>query len=141
MLYADKNTKEGAEKYLKYLDNAETPYTHIDGIEYQFDDEDGPNPFKIMRANDGKLLLADHKATNLHYALCHVVVAECPDGALCENVGNWRVFSDATRMKYEDAKAKCSSWGASLVGKDAVDAVRYGFPMSLPYHILNSNCR
>ena len=63
--------KEDAEKHLKYMDDAKTSYTHIDGIGYLFDDDDdGPNPFRIIRADDGKLILADNKASWLHYALC-----------------------------------------------------------------------
>ena len=64
-----KNTVEDAQEHLKYLDNDETAYTPLEGLVLKFDDTDGPNPFRI-EVEDGNLLLKDHKATNLHFALC-----------------------------------------------------------------------
>ena len=57
-----------AEQYLKYLDG--TAYKHIKGIRYEFNDPNGPNPFRIIDRGDWKLHLADHAAGKKHYALC-----------------------------------------------------------------------
>ena len=74
------NTNDDAKKYLKYLDGEQdfTPRLfqefHFFGDYYSlvmhFDDDDGPNPFRLVDNDDGTLLLKDHKASNKHYALC-----------------------------------------------------------------------
>ena len=63
------NTKDDAEKYLKYLDD-ETAFQHITVLNLNFDDSDGPNPFSITEQEDGKLRLDDHGADDKHHALC-----------------------------------------------------------------------
>ena len=40
-------------------------------------------------------------------------------------VGNEIIYDSRVKMNYEDAVRKCSSIGATLVGKDAVDEVRF----------------
>ena len=42
-----------------------------------------------------------------------------------KDIGNWKVYYPSKCMKYTDAKAKCSSLGATLVGEDALDTVRF----------------
>ena len=63
-----KDSQAEAEQYLKYLDG--TAYKHINGLEYEFNDSDGPNPFRIIERINGKLHLADHAAGKKHHALC-----------------------------------------------------------------------
>ena len=41
-----KDSQAEAEQYLKYLDG--TAYKHINGLEYEFNDSDGPNPFRVI---------------------------------------------------------------------------------------------
>ena len=54
---------------------------------------------------------------------------EGADYGICTNqetdTGNWNVYYSAEElMQYSDAKEKCSSLGATLVGEDALDTVR-----------------
>ena len=73
---AGTNTKADAKKYLKYLDG--TPYRQI-GYEsvfkLQFEDSDGPNPFRIIERENGEIHLGDHGATHEHHVLCQY---DCP---------------------------------------------------------------
>ena len=69
-----KNTEDDAEKYLTYMDDGTTPYTPIDGVILEFDDPDGPHPFRIVENDDGELLLMDEAGTNLYYALCQYYI-------------------------------------------------------------------
>ena len=56
-----------AEKYLKYLDG--TPYTHLPGLGLDFNDEPGPDPFRIKEVN-GQLMLLDAPAHEKFHVLC-----------------------------------------------------------------------
>ena len=62
------NSQTYAEQYLEYLDG--TAYTHILGIEYGFNDGNGPNPFRIIERGNGNLLLSDISATASYAVLC-----------------------------------------------------------------------
>ena len=54
---------------------------------------------------------------------------EGADYGICTNqetdTGNWNVYYSAESMLYLDAKDKCSSLGATLVGDDALETVRF----------------
>ena len=52
------NTLADAENYLKYLDG--TAYKHIPGLVYLFDDDGGPNHFRIIEEDNGDLTLGDY---------------------------------------------------------------------------------
>ena len=52
------NSLADAENYLKYLDG--TAYKHIPGLVYLFDDNDGPNLFRIIEEDNGDLTLSDY---------------------------------------------------------------------------------
>ena len=56
-----------AEKYLKYLDG--TPYIHLPGLGLDFNDEPGPDPFRIKEVN-GQLMLLDAPAHEKFHVLC-----------------------------------------------------------------------
>ena len=58
------------------------------------------------------------------------------------DVGKWRVHFWSTPMNYGKAKNLCKQEsGRSMVGKDAIDSVRYWchFLLSLPRHMLDLN--
>ena len=64
----NKNSIGDAENYLKYLDG--TAYTHIPSIQYDFNDQDGPNPFRIKEESNGDLELSDKKPGDKLKVLC-----------------------------------------------------------------------
>ena len=60
--------------------------------------------------------------------------AECNEAArllgfatrkIVQEPGRWMIYHSKTKMNYADAVSKCSDIGATLVGKDAVDEVRF----------------
>ena len=72
----NRNSQADAEQYLEYLDG--TPYTHLPGIGLNFNDRDGPNPFRMTVWTDGKLHLWDNWGTVQHNVLCQRNY--CPEG-------------------------------------------------------------
>ena len=55
-----------------YLDGQEISQP-IEGLTFQCDDSDGPNPFRFTEAN-GNLILNDRGASYKHYALCQMTI-------------------------------------------------------------------
>ena len=62
------NSETDAEIHLKYYDG--TAYTHIPGLKLSFNDQDGPNPFRISENNNGELELKDAHKSNPYEVLC-----------------------------------------------------------------------
>ena len=82
----------------------------------KFEEEDGPNPFRIIENDDGELLLADDK-TKHHYALCQywktVVVNQDVYEYLSDESKGYKMSS--YKMTFDDAKQFCKNDGGSAV--------------------------
>ena len=103
-----------AEKYLKYLDG--TPYTHLPGLGLDFNDEPGPDPFRIKEVN-GQLMLLDAPAHEKFHVLCQ---RNRYTPAISTNKA-YRMLD--TKMNFQQAKQACQNEGSVLAMPRTVEDI------------------